>query len=115
MIDYKEIGRRIAYFCKKENFTQQNLADEMDLSVSYIGQIERGITHISLERLYEISKILNVDIIFLLSPSLSNNSNMLGIQVSEIVKNWTPQQITFLFHMLAKADEYFKDLDKGKK
>lgn len=112
MINYNEIGKRIAYFRRKNNLTQQKLADKMDLSVSFIGQIERGITQVSLERLYEISEILNVDIVMLLSPDLANNKELIGIQISEIIKDWSVEQINFLVTMLYNADEYLKNIDK---
>ena len=112
MINYKEIGKRIAHFRRKNNLTQQKLADKMDLSVSFIGQIERGITQVSLERLYEISEILNVDIVMLLSPDLANNKELIGIQISEIIKDWSVEQINFLVTMLYNADECLKNIDK---
>lgn len=115
MINNKEIGKRIAYFRRKNNLTQQNLADKMDLSVSYIGQVERGITQVSLERLYEISEILNVDIVMLLSPDLADNKELIGIQISEIIKDWSDEQINFLTTMIYNADEYLKNIDKQKK
>ncbi len=115
MINNKEIGKRIAYFRRKNNLTQQNLADKMDLSVSYIGQVERGITQVSLERLYEISEILNVDIVMLLSPDLADNKELIGIQISEIIKDWSDEQINFLTTMIYNADEYLKNIDKRKK
>lgn len=112
MINYKEIGKRIAHFRRKNNLTQQKLADKMDLSLSFIGQIERGITQISLERLHEISEILNVDIVMLLSPDLANNKELIGIQISEIIKDWSVEQINFLINMLYNADECLKNIDK---
>lgn len=115
MINNKEIGKRIAYFRRKNNLTQQNLADKMDLSVSYIGQVERGITQVSLERLYEISEILNVDIVMLLSPDLADNKELIGIQISEIIKDWSDEQFNFLTTMIYNADEYLKNIDKQKK
>ena len=115
MVNYKDIGKKIAYFRKKAKITQQKLAEEMDLSVSYIGQIERGITKISLERLYQIANILDVDVVFLLAPNDVDNSNLANAQISEIIKNLTREFISYLSYILMKTDEYFKEIDKEKK
>ena len=115
MVNYKYIGKKIAYYRKKAEITQQKLAEEMDLSVSYIGQIERGITKISLERLYQVANILNVDVVFLLSPNDLDNSNLANAQISEIIKNLPSEFISYLSYILMKTDEYFKEIDKEKK
>ena len=115
MVNYKDIGKKIAYFRKKAKITQQKLAEEMDLSVSYIGQIERGITKISLERLYQIANILDVDVVFLLAPNDVDNSNLANAQISEIIKNLPREFISYLSYILMKTDEYFKEIDKEKK
>lgn len=115
MVNYKEIGYKISYFRKKANLTQQNLADEMELSVSYLGQIERGRTKLSLDRLYQIADILNVDVLFLLGPNKTDNNSLLNSQISEITNNLPREFISYLSFMLIKTDEYFKEQEKEKK
>ncbi|MBQ8399028.1 MAG: helix-turn-helix transcriptional regulator [Clostridia bacterium] len=60
-VDYKLIGKRIKEERKKKGFTQENLAEKLDVTVGYISQVERGITKISLDLLASISSVLGVD------------------------------------------------------
>ena len=39
---YKEIGLKIAYYRKKKEYTQAQLAEKVGLSTNYLGMIERG-------------------------------------------------------------------------
>ncbi len=57
-----EIGSRIKALRKKNNLSQEKLAELSDLNTSYIGQIERGEKNPSIETVYSISKALNIDI-----------------------------------------------------
>lgn len=52
MIDYKAIGRRIAFYRKKEHYTQATLAEKLDISESYVSQVECGKVKISLYHFY---------------------------------------------------------------
>ena len=38
---YKEIGLKIAYYRKKKEYTQAQLAEKVGLSTNYLGMIER--------------------------------------------------------------------------
>lgn len=46
--------------------TQQNMADELNITLAAYSKIERGITEISINRLIKLSEILNVAIFELL-------------------------------------------------
>lgn len=61
-IDYKLIGSRIQATRKKCGYTQENLAEKLDVTVGYVSQVERGITKISLDLLAAIATFLNCDI-----------------------------------------------------
>ena len=39
-LEYKQIGLKVAYYRKMQNLTQEQLAERLGVSVSYIGQIE---------------------------------------------------------------------------
>lgn len=46
----------------KQNLSLEALADDLDLSVSTMSNIERGSTGITIERLYDILGILKTDV-----------------------------------------------------
>ena len=45
-----------------KGFTQEQLANELGIEISQISRIERGVINTSVTTLYEISKVLNVDV-----------------------------------------------------
>ena len=51
MISYKAIGRRIKYYRKLAKMRQADLAEKLDVSISYISQLECGIAEVSLKRM----------------------------------------------------------------
>ena len=107
MLDYKAIGRRIAYYRKKSFLTQEKLSESLDISESYMSQVERGKVKLSLSRLDQISEILNVNIALLISDANINNDNYGEIEFIEIIKHWTPKQKNILLSLLKTADEQF--------
>ena len=69
---YKSIVLKIAYYRKKKGYTQADLAQQIGMSVSYLGQIERGNRgkSFSLETLYQIADALDIDVDTLLKKEI---------------------------------------------
>ena len=61
------IGTRIADARRKMNYTQENLASDIDVSTQYISNLERGVVGASVETLIKISKILCVSCDYILT------------------------------------------------
>ncbi len=61
---YKIIGRKIQYYRKKAGFTQQELADKISISLSYLTKIEAQNCDkpFSLEVLFEICDALQIPV-----------------------------------------------------
>lgn len=61
-IKYIQLGLNISYYRKLIGYTQEQLAEEADLSRSYISSIEapNEIKTVSLEVLFNISRALNI-------------------------------------------------------
>jgi transcriptional regulator with XRE-family HTH domain len=59
----------------QKNFGQSYMAEKMDISVVSYSSIERGVTELTVKRLYEISKILGVSINELLGEPTQNISD----------------------------------------
>lgn len=61
-----KIGERIRKARMLSGLSQQNIADELELTVASYSNIERGVTDITITRLYQLAKLLNVSVLFLL-------------------------------------------------
>lgn len=112
MINYKAIGRRIACYRKKLSMTQATLSEELNVSESYISQVERGSAKVSLSRLDEISEILEVDLAFLLSDEVTVSDVPINIEIHEIIKDWPTDKVDFLAELVVCADERIKQSRK---
>ena len=60
----KVIAYRIRKLRESKDYSQDNMAGELNISTSAYSKIERGITDPSVGRLSEIAKILDVDITY---------------------------------------------------
>ena len=104
MLDYKAIGRRIAHYRKKSFLTQEKLSEKLDFSESYMSQVERGKVKLSLQRLDQISEILNVNIALLISDVDLTKDNYGETEFIEIIISWSPKQKNLLLALLQTAD-----------
>jgi len=69
-VDYHALGMQIRVHRRMLHLTQEKLAEAVDLSVQYIGNIERGISKPSLETIVAISCALQTSLDQLLCDSL---------------------------------------------
>lgn len=72
MIDYAAIGKRIRQNRRWEDVTQQQLAEMIGCSTSFIGHIERGSRKMSVETLEAICMALNVSSDYLLGLTITD-------------------------------------------
>ncbi|MBE6819456.1 MAG: helix-turn-helix transcriptional regulator [Ruminococcaceae bacterium] len=82
-IDFGLIGARIKETRKEAGKTQEWLAEQIDVSVGYISQIERGITKISLDTLSEICAVLNGEMSYLVAGTATKQNNYLKDEIAE--------------------------------
>ena len=61
---YKKIGIKISEYRNKKGLTQEQLANEVGISYSYLTQIEAPnvVKKMSLEVLFDIADVLDVDV-----------------------------------------------------
>lgn len=83
-INYKEMGKRIKEVRNKIGITQEKLAEQIDVSPSYISEIERGTSICSLAVLVSISEILETNIDYLINGI---NETNIDYSFSEILKD----------------------------
>ena len=70
-LDYSIIGSRIKQARLAKNMTQEDLADQIDISVAFLSRVERGNSHINLKRLNQLCNYLDkefTDLIKSVSP-----------------------------------------------
>ena len=58
----KQIGKNVQNVRIEKGYTQETFSELMGVSWSYVAKIESGILNLSIGKIYEISRFLNVDI-----------------------------------------------------
>lgn len=83
-LDYVEIGKRVREQRLKNKFTQEKLSELIDVSPSYISEIERGNSISSLQTIAKLSFVLKTSLDYLVFGITITNSSY---TFSEILKN----------------------------
>ena len=110
-MDLIKLGKRIREERKKYHLTQEELSEKIDISDSYLGQIERGERGVTIQNLLKISQILGVSIDYLLSDSVDLeriNDNLMN-EIVQLIMHRTNEEKK-LVHDLVKT--LFNRLDK---
>lgn len=105
-LNYKEIGLRIREKRLENKLTQESLAEKLDISPSYISEIERGTSICSLATIVNIASILNIDLELLVNGITPKNSDSTLSTLLEVI----PTKHKALFIKLCKnISETLKD------
>ncbi len=67
-MEKNQLAQRIRAFRKLKGFTQQELADMLDVSIAVLGGIERGARKADAKLLQQISEVLNIEVNELMPP-----------------------------------------------
>lgn len=82
-------GERIRYKRNHLGFTQEYVAEKLDISLRFYQMIERGEKSVSLETLTGLGRVLNVSVDYLL---FGDQAQQLDSPVASIFRQLTPRQ-----------------------
>ena len=57
----KTFGKNVKYYRYKMGYSQERLAEILDMNVSYLSQIENGNHNITFDRIIELARVLKVE------------------------------------------------------
>lgn len=97
-IDYNLIGERIKEARKNKGYTQEKLAEEIDVAVAYVSRLEKGFP-INLKRIAQISQVLDVSIEYLLSGTVPKSDNYLNKDFEEILERCSPEKLKLIYNI----------------
>jgi len=86
-INYKLIGTRIKETRISKRMSQEELAEQVDRSVSYISHIERGVKRASLETLILTANTLDITVDALLNGNQANDIAEYHVDLSELFRD----------------------------
>ena len=108
-IDYSVIGQRIKQARIAKNLTQEELAEQIDISVAFLSRVERGSSHINLRRLNQLCRLLDISEGYILNGASSTSNNYLTKEFSELLKSCSPETQRLIYDVakvIAANDAY---------
>ena len=94
-LDYYKIGQRIRKYRKACGMSQEQLAEQIGISVTHMSHIETGNTKLSLPVFVDIARALEVRTDDLLYDSLSDRKTSLD-ELAQTLESCTAQQIRII-------------------
>ena len=91
-IDYKEIGKRIRAERRRQDITQEKLAETAKISISFMGHIERGGRTLSIETLAKLADALNMSIEYIVCGEYNYQPKMLPSEVHDALNQMSDSQ-----------------------
>lgn len=105
VLDYRTLGKRIKLFRKQMHITQEQMAEQLDLSLSFISQIERGVTKMSLDTFVDICDCLDCSPSDLIEQSTIPNEDC-TLEFYDLYQKLPRRDQKLFYHMLKAYREH---------
>lgn len=105
-MDYTFLGKRIREERLRLNLTQEHLAEDINISTAYLGQIERGERHITLDKLIPLAERLGVSVDFLLSDYIHPNDDASLALIRQFLDGRTDMEKELVVNMIKLLFSY---------
>lgn len=110
-MDYKRLGERIREERRHLNLTQAQLAEDIDISDTYMGAIERGKRSLTLDTLVRLVNRLGVTIDYMLSDSVTGSDTYIIEQFRQIIDCQSLERKQMAINVLRTIFSYFEHED----
>ena len=111
-MDYVKLGKRIREERLRLHLTQARLAEDIDISDTYMGAIERGERSLTLDTLVRLANRLGVTIDYMLADSVPNTDANIMNQFKQIMDQQPTERKQMAIDVLRTIFSYF-DEEKG--
>lgn len=98
-LDYNVIGERIKIARKCKRFTQEELSEKMGVSTAFLSRIERGSSHINLNRLSQICSILGITEGNILNGTSVDSSAYLNKEFADLLNSCSSEKQKLIYEM----------------
>ncbi len=102
-LDYKGIGKRIRYYRKLRDMSQEHLAEQIEISTTHMSHIETGNTKASLQVVTNIAQALDVKVDMLLFDDTKSSNYV--YEIEDIIKTSPIKEQKILFNALKSIKE----------
>ena len=112
-INYKVLGERIKEERKRIHLTQAQLANEVGISDTYMGAIERGERSLTLDTLVKLANRIGVTIDYLLTDFVDGNNESIIDEFKQIIDNQPLDRKVMALQVLRTIFGYFNNQNDG--
>ena len=110
-MDYKRLGKRIREERLRLKLTQAQLAEDIDISDTYMGAIERGERSLTLDTLVRLVNRLGVTIDYMLSDAVSDSDSNIMEQMKQIMDGHPLERKQMAVNVLRTLFSYFENTE----
>jgi transcriptional regulator with XRE-family HTH domain len=89
----KEVGMRIRQARKSANLSQEQLAEQLDISTAYMSDIENGKTNLGLKTFMRITEVLKTSADWLLQTDTPLVNSLYRSELNELFIDCTPNEL----------------------
>lgn len=104
-MNYESIGNEIKNSRINAGFTQEQLAEKLNISAVHLSNIERGKTKMSIDVIVNIAKILQtpLDVLLYGETDLPECKTVVNNKINEVLEDCSPCEIIALYDILKAA------------
>ncbi len=107
-MDYKRLGKRIREERQRLGLTQAELAEDINISDTYMGAIERGERSLTLDTLVRLVNRLGVTVDYMLADSVMDNDSNILEQFKQIIDCQPLERKQMAINVLRTIFSYFE-------
>lgn len=89
------VGKKIKTYRKAKKYTLKNLAEKTGLSIGFLSQLERGMTTIAIDSLFNLANVLDVDIMDFFDAAPKSCDDPVVYSYSRPVLSAAPETVQF--------------------
>ena len=108
-VNYTHIGLRIREIRTLKHISQAELAEEIDMSVSYISHVETALKKASLETLVRISNAFGITIDQLLNGNQNGDTVEYAAELSELMSDCSSYEKRFIYETVMFVKHCLRD------
>lgn len=109
-----QIGKNIAALRKSQKMTQEELAEELNISIKHCSSVERGKSCLSLEKLISVCDIFDVSLDYLVGGRDSASSRSVPHFIVEMFYNASGETRENLIYLMKAAQQLAVSSDNEK-
>ncbi|MBR3806413.1 MAG: helix-turn-helix transcriptional regulator [Clostridia bacterium] len=110
-VDYVLLGERIKFWRQYRNFTQEKLAEKVELTPGFISLMETGKKRASLETLICLCKELEITLNELLVGNQITQPSDYSIEFAELLSNLNESERNLIFEIIKVICKALKSKD----